>query len=325
MILTVTLNAAIDKTYRVERFSLDRVHRPDEWRIAAGGKGINVARVFQALGGNATATGFLGGFNGRFIADSLKSEGIQADFVRTRNESRVCIAIVDPIALTQTEVNESGPEISSSEVRKLKRTFERLIKDRDWSFVTLSGSIPPGVPSSIYADLIDIARSTGTRAVLDASGEALRLGVGAVPWMLKPNIHELSYLIGQELREFTEAENAAREILKSGVDVIVVTGGKDGCICVVRDQVWRAKPPQVPFVSAVGSGDSFLGGFLRTVELDRPMEEALRIGTAAGAANAASYGAGFVTSKQIIDLTERVVITCSDVKKVGKETHAGVL
>jgi tagatose 6-phosphate kinase len=299
LILTVTLNAAVDKTYRVENFALDRVNRPSDWRIVAGGKGINVARVYQTLGGRAIATGFLGGYNGRFIAEALRQEGIAARFVRTREESRVCIAAVDPVSRTQTEINESGPNVMPGEVASLKRVFRRLLQEYDFQFVTLSGSLPPGVPDAIYADLLLLAREAGARGALDASGPALAAGLEQRPWLVKPNVFELSDLVGRELVERDEITEAAREIVRTGVEIVCVTMGRHGGLCVMAEGMWQAAPPPIRFVSAVGSGDSLLAAFVWAMEQGQHVEKAFRLGIGAGAANAEVYGAGFCTAEEI--------------------------
>ena len=317
MILTVTLNAAIDKTYRVENFALDRVHRPSESRIVAGGKGINVSRVFTALGGEAFSTGFLGGYNGRFVERSLRRKGLASEFVRTRDESRICIAVVDPIHGTQTEVNEPGPQVTPRELAALKETFERLVRREPWSFVVLSGSAPPGVPSEIYRDLIEIAKAAGRRCVLDASGEPLKSGLQSLPWMVKPNIHELSYLLGRTPRSKDEIAEAALSLCRGGCEIVAVTRGRDGAIAASRGTVWEAAPPEIEFVSAVGSGDSFVGAFLHTLERGGEVDEALRIGVAAGAANAASYGAGFIDRADVESKARQVRLNRMELRQLA--------
>jgi 1-phosphofructokinase family hexose kinase len=309
LILTVTLNAAVDKTYRIERFTLDRVHRPTEWRIVAGGKGINLARVYQSLGGRALTTGFLGGYNGRFIARSLQEEGIAADFVKTREESRVCIAVVDPLSNTQTEINEIGPHVTPGEIRSLKKKFEKLVRSHSFDFVTLSGSIPPGTPDGIYAELIEIGKSAGMHCVLDASGEALKIGVHALPWMVKPNIFEMETLIGHPLRDDEEIAQAALSVMGTGIEVVCVTQGRRGCICASEKRLWKAIPPEVEFVSAVGSGDSLLGAFLWALSQGWDVSAAVTMGVSAGAANASVYGSGFCTAEQIFHLAKSVQLS----------------
>ncbi len=305
-VLTVTLNAAVDKTYRVEGFCLDRVFRVEAGRIVAGGKGINVARVLHTLVVPVTATGFLGGHNGAFILDSLQEEGIPGDFVWTQGESRVCLAVIDPVGGTQTELNEIGPEIQPGEVEALEHKLSEVIPEHH--FVTLSGSAPPGVPADFYARIIHLAHAQDRRVVLDSSGDLLREGVQAVPWMVKPNRVELSHIFGVEPATAREAAELAWRLLEMGIAVVVVTLGKQGALWVDAGGAWYARPPEVEFVSAVGSGDSMLAAMLYAVIHEMPAPEVLRWGVAAGAANAAVFGAGFCTREQIETLVPKVEV-----------------
>ena len=307
MIVTVTLNAAIDKTYTVESFGLDRVHRPSAERSVAGGKGINVARVLKELGQEALATGFVGGTNGDQILRGLDAEGLLHDFVRTAGESRLCIAVVDPAKGTQTEVNENGPEVSESEVEALRRKLQELTPKAE--YLVLSGSTPPGVPSDLYADVIAFAKERGVKAVLDTSGNPLSRGVTAGPFMAKPNIRELSALKGRELLTLEEILGAARSLLGSGIEIVVVSMGRSGAIAADGRESWQATPPEIEFVSAVGSGDALVAGFLDSLIRGRGLSEALRWGTAAGAANATICGAGFCRKEDIERLAGGVTLT----------------
>jgi 1-phosphofructokinase family hexose kinase len=312
VILTVTPNACVDKTYRVEGFRLDRVNRPTLAHTVAGGKGINVARVYQTLGGKAVASGLLGGINGRIVAQALKQERIANEFVRIEGETRVCIAIVDPVAGTQTEVNESGPEVDARPVRELLRRIERLLSQERFEFVVLSGSLPPGVPATLYADLIGLTHRYGVRAVLDASGAALREGVCASPWLVKPNRAELEGLVGYPLETRAELLAAGRTLqTEHGIDLVALTLGAQGALLVTGDETWQAVPPSIQFVSAVASGDSFVAALLwgwTHGAVPGDVEGALRLATGAGAANAAVIGAGFCTRESIVTLAEEAVV-----------------
>jgi len=304
VILTVTPNAAVDKTYRVERFELDRVNRPSASFTVAGGKGINVARVYQTLGGKAVATGFLGGINGSIVSAALAAEQIESGFVQVEGESRVCIAIIDPTTGTQTEVNESGPTVSPINTHDLIDTVERLISERAFDYLVLCGSLPPGVSSSLYADLISRTKPTGIKTVLDTSGEPLALGVAAKPWMVKPNQAEMESLVGGSVAGMEALRSAISDLHLAGVEVVVATRGAQGAVASGMNQVWEAVPPEIEFASAVASGDSFAAAFLwqlrknETVS-ERSIESALRLATGAGAANAAVVGAGFCTRQAI--------------------------
>lgn len=308
MIITVTPNAAIDKTYTIEGFGLDRVHRPSYTRTVPGGKGINVSRVLKELGKKSLATGFIGGETGDAIIKGLEEEEIIHDFVRVKDESRLCIAVVDPTNGTQTEVNENGPEVSSCEINsmldKIRNNFAGV------SYIILSGSCPPGTPVTFYGDIINIAKQAGIKTVLDTSGDHLREAVKASPYMLKPNIFELSQLVGRELFTLEEICHAAKS-LKSryGIEITAVTMGRSGAIVTDGDHIWKAVPPAIEFASAVGSGDSFVASFIYSIMSGGALPDALSLATAAGAANAATYGAGFCKKESIMELLKGVTLT----------------
>lgn len=315
MIITVTLNAVVDKTYTVENFTLDRVHRPSAERRTAGGKGINVARVLTTLGQEVVATGFVGGHNGDLITSALDLGGIEHDFVQTRGETRFCIAVVDPVNKTQTEVNENGPDIGPDEVEALRERISSLLPQA--THLVLAGSVPPGVPDDFYAWAVREAKAAGVQTVLDASGEQLRLGVEALPYMVKPNVVELSALVGEDLYTIEDILQAAKNLVGIGIRLIVVSMGRAGAVVTNGEDTWHAKPPEIEFVSAVGSGDSLVAAFIDALIRGEELPEALRAGTAAGAADAMSYGAGFCTAQsinalkpqvQMLRLTEDVIV-----------------
>lgn len=307
MIVTVTLNAGVDKTYTVENYTLDRVHRPSAERSGAGGKGINVARVLHTLGQHTLATGFVGGYNGKLITAGLDNEGIEYDFVQTSGESRICIAIIDPLKRTQTEVNENGPDVSPEEVEAMQSKIESLLGHA--SYLILSGSAPPGVPADFYARAIGAAKAAGVRAVLDTSGEHFKEGVSALPYMVKPNAAELSAYVGSELYTVEEILEAGRQLAKSGIKLVVISMGRSGALVTDGDNSWTAASPDIEFVSAVGSGDSLVAAFMDSLARGEDIPSALRAGTAAGAANARIYGAGFCTAESIGELKPQVQIT----------------
>lgn len=296
----------MDKTYTVENFAIDRVHRPSSWRVVPGGKGINVARVYRELGGEPVATGLLGGHNGDYIREGLRAEGLRSDFVRIEGESRVCIAILDPVSKTQTELNEVGPDVTQSEVDRFKIKFESLVQGMQ--YVILSGSAPPGVTDDIYRELIEMARSYGVPSFLDTSGQALSRGLLARPLVVKPNVNELSAVVGGHLGTVEEVLDAARDVHARGIEMVIVTMGRDGALAVTQRGAWRARPPEIPFVSAVGSGDAFAAAFVYMIGKGATVQEALRLGVAAGAANAMTFGAGFCKRDDILRLAEETIV-----------------
>ncbi|HEV2472871.1 MAG TPA: 1-phosphofructokinase family hexose kinase [Chthonomonadales bacterium] len=311
MILTITPNAAVDKTYLVHDFRLHCVNRPTRVSTVAGGKGVNVARVFCRLGGAAAATGFIGGLNGRTIARALPQDGAEDEFVRVRGESRLCIAIVDSGLGAQTEVNEPGPEVTRRDLSRLRKRVSQLLKQRRFDFVVMSGRLPPGAPDSTYAELVHLANQEGARAVLDTSGEALREGIGGRPWMVKPNLAELEALTGCPQEDEAAAVEAAKQIHRSGVAVVCHTRGPQGAILVCDKRAWHAASPPVRVVSAVASGDAFVAAFLWAwTQGPEPesFEAALRTAVAAGAANSAVIGAGFIDRAMIDPLLPYVTL-----------------
>ncbi len=315
MILTVTPNAAVDKTYRVDAFCLDRVHRPSAAHTVAGGKGINVSRVYQTLGGQPVSTGFLGGVQGQIVARALAAENLNGQFVPCEGETRVCIAVVDPVTGTQTEVNETGPEVSVRAVSQLLRRVQGLLSQQAFDFVVLSGSLPPGAPVSLYAELIALAKSRGVKTVLDTSGAALREGLAAKPWMAKPNRVELESIMGPSSGAEIDFEVQARRLYESGIAMAAITLGAEGAVVVCEQGAYRAKPPAIEFASAVASGDAFLAAFLWSWthgETPEDPRRALRLATGAGAANAAVIGAGFCSREAIFTHAANVEIVMCD-------------
>jgi len=303
-LLTVTLNATVDKLYTVPGFTLDRVHRPAGMQVFAGGKGINVARVYTRLGGKVLATGFLGGQNGEYLRQSLLAEGIASDFVTVAEESRVCTAVIDPITGTQTELNEIGPNVTLTECRALLDRLRELLPGYD--SVVLAGSAPPGTPPGIYREIVALAQGEyGIPVTMDASGEMLKLGALARPYLLKPNQHELEAL-GVAGDGWGVSAQALRD--QYGVTLGMVTAGRRGAVLASAEGIWEAAPPPIDFKSAVGSGDSLTAAFLWGLAEKMSYPNALALGVAAGAANAATLGSGFITHEEVTALAEQIVV-----------------
>lgn len=305
-ITTVTLNAAIDKTYRVDGFALGEVSRAAEVISVPGGKGINVARVASQLGGRVLATGFVGGANGQFIVRELDKSGIDHDFVQIDGESRLCLNMIDIRTGVSTELLEPGPEIGADAWSALKR------KVREWAarsaVVVFSGSLPRGLPVTAYAELTAIAKTEGAKVFLDTSGEALREGVRAAPDWIKPNADELGLLLGR--RPDTEAElyRSLLDISGNGVGCVIATLGADGAVVAAGQQLYRVRAPRIEAVNAVGSGDSFVAGIALGTASGESLEHSLRLASAAGAANALSRQAGDVRGADIRSLLQQVQI-----------------
>lgn len=306
MILCVNANAAIDKTVVVNEFRLNAIQRPERVMALPGGKGCNVARALKRLGEEPVVTGWVGGYAGHFIEDGLRAEGIAAEFVWTAFESRTCLSILDPIDHTLTELYEKGEAIPVEQAAEFKAYFAANVAR--FSAVTLSGSLPPGVPSDFYRQLIDIARTSSVPVLLDSSGAALRQGVAAPPYLIKPNEAEVGELIGRRLKTRSDFAGAARELSVQHQTRVVISIGAEGAIAAEGTDVWHVRPPQIAVASAVGSGDCLLAGVACGLTRGFTFETAVQYGVAAGAANALTVGAGQFTLDDFSAILSRVAV-----------------
>ena len=303
-LLTVTLNPALDKVQVVPGFTAGAVYKAAATHISAGGKGINAARVSHTLGGTVTALSLLGGIAGGYAIECLRREGIEHRIVPIKGETRTSVIVADPINHRDTVLNESGPQISPEELNALWAHLRELLSLAQT--VSYSGSLPPGVPTSFYADAIALAREMGVKAALDTSGDALVQGAAARPFLLKPNRQELAGLGDEGGEDWAGSAVALRD--RFGCEAAIVTDGARGAVLACAGGLWECAPPTVDVVSAVGSGDSFLAGFLWAWDAGRGPETALRWATAAGAANARRYGSGFCTRDEIETLVALSVL-----------------
>ena len=293
MIVTVTLNAALDRSLTVPTLQLGQRHRASEVLSLAGGKGINVARALKRLEVPVVATGLAGGRTGTRIVEELTGEAILNDFVRIRDESRTSTLVVDPTSGTQTEINEWGPKVTESELGTLMDKLRYLSRGAD--AVVVAGSLPRGVDDTFYADVIRELARRGVRVALDAEGEPLRLGVDAEPWLVAPNQHEAEQLVGQELNDEEDFVMALDTISELGARNVLLTV-ESGCFALVREERqvrrYRAVMPRIEPVSRVGAGDALLAQWLTSILDSATAEEALRLAVATGAASVLDVGAG---------------------------------
>ncbi len=293
MIVTVTLNAAIDRTLTVPNLQLGQRHRASAGLTLAGGKGINVARALKRLGVPVVATGLAGGRTGTRIVEELTGEAILNDFVRIGDESRTSTAVVDPTVGTYTEINEWGPHVSPEELETLLEKVHYLARGAD--FVVLAGSLPRGVDAAFYGELIRDLNRRQVLTVLDSEGEPLRLGLEGEPYLVSPNQREAEALVGQEFYELQDFAFALEHIAELGARNVVVTN-ESGCFARLREgrkvHRYRAVAPHVEPVSAVGAGDVLLAALIASQLEGKPPEETLREAVAAGAISTQELGAG---------------------------------
>jgi 1-phosphofructokinase family hexose kinase len=312
MIITVTLNAAIDKTLAVPNFRLGRRHRAVEQTSMAGGKGVNVARALKSLGQPVIATGVAGGPNGTRIIEQLTEEAILNDFVRIREESRMSTAVVDPTSGEQTEINERGPLVTEAELELFVDKLLYLAKGAE--VCVFSGSLPRGVESDVYARLVTELRKLEVTTVLDSEGDALLLGTRAEPSVVSPNELEAEELVGHEFADDQDRLTGLHEIAELGANEAIMTGPA-GCLALLGNSeksLYRATLDPLEPVSKVGSGDAFVAGYVAARYGGKPAEECIRFGVACGAESTQHFGAGVLDPREVERLVPEVRVETLD-------------
>lgn len=307
MILTVTLNAAIDKRYVVENFRTGEVNRVRECSYVPGGKGLNVSKPAAIYGAEVVATGFVGGHAGNYIEEALKPFGIKGDFYHVEAESRSCINIWDEVNHVQTEFLEPGFTLTEDDFLGFEKKFTELVRSAD--VVSMSGSVPKGLDGTAYQRLVRIAKEAGKPVILDTSGKLLEMGIEAAPTLIKPNIDEIRMLTGKDCEDIRDIIEAARAIHAKGVEIVAVSLGADGSLAVGEDGVFRAKVPKIDAVNTVGCGDSMIAGFALGLSEGLSLEETLRRASAISAAAAMREETGFFVMEDMEALLPQIEIT----------------
>jgi 1-phosphofructokinase family hexose kinase len=314
MIITVTLNAAIDKTLEVPNFRLGRRHRSVEQTTMAGGKGVNVARALKRLGQPVVATGLAGGPTGTRIVEQLTEESILNDFVRIREESRSNTAVTDPTTGEQTEINERGPAVTAQEVELFSDKL--LYLARGAQICVFAGSLPRRVEPTLYADLIRELRKLGVTTIVDTDGDPLRQAVRAEPSVVSPNVLEAEELVGHEFNDDEDRLIAVREMTELGAREAIMTSD-DGCFAKVAEeggsQLYRLRVEPLETYSAVGSGDAFLAGYVAARYSGRPPAECLRFGVACGAESTQHIGAGVIDPREAERLESEIAVEAVEI------------
>lgn len=306
MILTVTANAAIDKRYVVEGFGVGNVNRVKSCVANAGGKGINVARVASIAGEKVTATGFLGGHAGKFIAERVQARGIDSEFVWCDGESRTCINIWDEVKKKQTEFLEPGFAVTEEDCDKLIAAFKKLVKN--CRVVTISGSQPKGASKDLYKRMIEAARAEGKPVLLDTSGQLLEDCLLERPTLIKPNIDEIRALTGKPMNSREALLRAARDLHDDGIETVVISLGSDGSLVSCMDGVYDVKVPKIDAVNTVGCGDSMIAGLAVGISRGYSMEDTLRLASAVSAANAMRLETGFFVKEDMEAILPKIEI-----------------
>jgi 1-phosphofructokinase family hexose kinase len=308
VIITVTLNAALDKTLEVPNFTPGRRHRTVEQTTMPGGKGVNIARAIKRLGQPVIATGLAGGATGTRIVEALTDESILNDFVRIREESRTNTAVLDPTTGLHTEINERGPSVSAQELDLFRDKLLYLAKGA--SICVFAGSLPRGIAPEVYGRLIRDVRKLGVLTMIDTDGEPLRLAVKGEPAVVSPNELEAEELVGHEFNDAEDRAQAVIEMTRLGAREAIMTVA-DGCYARILDDagiaaLHRVRVEEQEARSAVGSGDAFLAGYVAARYTGRAAVDCLRFGVACGAESTQHFGAGIVDPGKVEKLLAEV-------------------
>ena len=276
-IATITLNPAIDQTVMVDNFRPNRVNRAQGIRSDASGKGVNVASFLADYGHEVAVTGYLGADNIDIFERFFASKGIEDYFVRIPSNTRINVKVVDEANQQTTDINMPGQSPPQEAMQTLFQTIEQLAITCDW-FV-LSGSLPPHVPTTIYATIIALLKQQKKRIILDSSEEALRAGIQAGPTILKPNMEELQYLVGHALTSEAEIQQAAYQLLNEDIELVVVSMGKQGAMLVEQATTLIATPPAVKIKKTFGAGDALVAGLVAAQIQGLSLSDCARLAT----------------------------------------------
>lgn len=300
MIYTVTLNPSIDFIVEVDDFKTGHLNRIDRESKFPGGKGINVSRVLNTIGVPSKALGFLGGFTGGFIQNTLESEGIHTEFVKVEGDSRINIKLKTG---EETEINGQGPTLTEKNIQDLFNKLEAL---QEGDILILSGSIPPSLPKTFYSDLTREYSKRGVKVVVDAGGQILAEVLQDKPFLVKPNHHELSDLFGVTINTVEEVIPYGKKVVDMGAENVIVSMAGDGALLFTNGEVYSATVPKGQVVNSVGAGDSLVAGFIGTYSKEQDFIKAFQVAVATGSATA--FSRDLATQEKIDSLLDQVII-----------------
>lgn len=304
VIVTFTPNPAVDKTLVLPGLRVGAVQRAAESHLDPGGKGVNASRVVHRLGRRTLALTVVGGHIGRLLRASLDAEGVPCRAVFVPEETRLNVVVQDTASGASTRIWDRGAEVPPERLAEVRALVDHALDEA--AVFLCAGTLPPGMPPDSYERVLEAAAERGARTVLDSDGESFRRGLEGRPTVIKPNVREAETLLGRSLPTEAAVVDGAAELLRRGPEAVVVSRGAEGSVLVTADRVVRAVPPRVERRSAVGSGDSLVAGLLIALAEGLPLEEGLRLGTAAGAATATSVGTALGTAEDIAALLPQV-------------------
>ena len=305
MILCLTLNPAIDRTLLIPNFSLGNVHRAQDIIVAAGGKGLNVARTIRILGGEPLCMGFVGGHSGRLLADLAQKEGLYSSWTWTDSETRTCTILITQSG-DATVINEPGMPVSIADWKRLQEDVQEQLPLVN--FISVSGSLPLNSSTQDLSELLSSLVDSGKQVWVDTSGMALKTALAYPQLCIKVNGNELGELLGLEINDLASAERALLLLGGRGRPASVITLGSAGALLATKDMTWHAQGPSVDIVSTVGSGDAFLAGLVSALDAAKDWPEALCDAVAAGTANALSAGGGQFGLETFWEIREQIKV-----------------
>lgn len=306
MVITVTLNPAMDKTITVQDFELGKVNRVSKVRYDIGGKGINVSKVLKRFEIPSACTGFIGGGWKDTFEKELRNMGIDNYFVELKEDTRTNIKVVDDKNKIYTDINEPGPRITEKELNDFINKFKDICNEND--VVVLSGGVCPNIPKNIYGTLTKIAKERGAFVILDAEGELLSEGIKEKPDIIKPNKHEFELLLNKKLDSEDDIVYEAKKLINNGLKKVLISLGEKGAILVSNEMVLYGEGLKVPVKSTVGAGDSMVAALIYSMINNFDNEETIKFAVATGAASVSLEGTQACDLNQVKSLIEKVNI-----------------
>lgn len=296
-VVTVTLNPALDKTVTLAGLAIGGLNRVRDLRVDPGGKGINVAKVLKKFSVNVIAAGLVAGFQGQQLLKQMERDAIEVSFVNVQGETRTNLKIVDERVKVTTEINEPGFNVFPEDLGRLGQKLSALLDQA--SLLIIGGSLPPGVPDHIYGDYVEMANSKGVKAILDADGGALREGIKAKPFAIKPNLHELEQLVGRKLTTTPEIVSAGKQLLGYGISLVIISMGSQGAVVLDQKEVYQVTPFAISPKSTVGAGDSMVAALAYSLLENKSLAEIAVWATTAGTVTASKSGTQVCTLAEV--------------------------
>ena len=303
MITTVTLNPAIDTRYFIEDFKEGRLFRAEKTIKSPGGKGLNVTKVLRQMGADVVATGIIGGKNGEWIQENLKKMDIKEEFYVSSAETRVCIAVL--AKHSETEILESGEELTDSDLRAFEKKLMELVEKSD--VISMSGSLPKGMDAGYYQKLVELVNRKGKKVILDTSGKSLLEGVKGKPYLIKPNFDELEYVLGESIDGRDKIKKAVEKLKNLGAQNVLVSLGGEGAIY-FGEEILKITIPKIKIHNTVGSGDSSVAGFAKGLDDGLELNEILKLSMACGMSNAQSMETGRVIPEDVKEFMGNITV-----------------